>query len=105
MISVIGAGYVGSYTSHLLAKNGFKVNIYEEHNKIGKPIRDTGIVTSTLNNLIKIAAVKSFISVPMIIKNIKIKNLPIEWAAKNLRVRKLVANTTDRSAMTFTPKG
>ncbi len=54
MVSVIGAGYVGSYTSYLLAKNGFKVNIYEEHNKIGKPVRDTGIVTSTLNNLVKI---------------------------------------------------
>ncbi len=54
MISVIGAGYVGNYTSYLLAKDGFRVDIYEEHNKIGKPVRDTGIVTSTLNNLIKI---------------------------------------------------
>ncbi len=54
MVSVIGAGYVGSYTSYLLAKNGFKVNIYEEHNKVGKPVRDTGIVTSTLNSLVKI---------------------------------------------------
>ncbi|MBS3133963.1 NAD(P)/FAD-dependent oxidoreductase [Candidatus Woesearchaeota archaeon] len=54
MISVIGAGYAGSYTSYLLAKNGFKVNVYEEHNNIGKPVRDTGIVTSALGDLIKI---------------------------------------------------
>ncbi|MAG47101.1 hypothetical protein CL617_00720 [archaeon] len=54
MINVIGAGYIGSYTSYLLAKNGFKVNVYEEHKEIGKPVRDTGIVTSTLNNLINV---------------------------------------------------
>lgn len=48
MISIIGAGPIGSYCAYLLAKKGFEVNIYEEHPKAGLPIQCTGIVTKNL---------------------------------------------------------
>ncbi|MBS3149929.1 NAD(P)/FAD-dependent oxidoreductase [Candidatus Woesearchaeota archaeon] len=51
-ISVIGAGPAGSYSAYLLAKEGFNVNLYEEHNLIGKPIQCTGITTSFIENYI-----------------------------------------------------
>jgi len=53
MISVIGAGPAGSYVSYLLAKGGEKVNLYEEHSEIGKPVQCTGITTSYLKDIIK----------------------------------------------------
>lgn len=52
-ISVIGAGPAGTYSAYLLAKEGYKVNIYEEHDIIGKPIQCTGITTSFIENYIK----------------------------------------------------
>ena len=51
-ISVIGAGPAGSYSAYLLAKEGFNVNIFEEHNIVGKPIQCTGITTSFISNYI-----------------------------------------------------
>lgn len=53
MISVIGAGPSGSYAAYLLAKDGYKVNIYEEHNNIGKPIQCTGLITGSLDDVVK----------------------------------------------------
>lgn len=53
MISIIGAGPVGNYAAYLLAKNGYEVNVYEEHLKIGQPIQCTGIVTSSLNKIVR----------------------------------------------------
>ena len=54
MISVIGAGPAGCYSAYLLAKEGKEVNIYEEHNEIGKPLHCTGIVTSSLGKIIEL---------------------------------------------------
>lgn len=54
MISVIGAGPAGSYLAYLLAKKGWKVNVYEEHNQIGLPVQCTGIVTDSLRKFIPI---------------------------------------------------
>lgn len=54
MISIIGAGPVGSYLAYLLAKKGWKVNVYEEHENIGLPVQCTGIVTSSIEKLIPI---------------------------------------------------
>ena len=45
-ITIIGAGPVGNYTGHLLAKSGHNVDIYEEHSQIGNPIQCTGLLTS-----------------------------------------------------------
>ena len=52
-ISVIGAGPAGSYTSFLLSKH-HDVKIIEEHKKIGHPVQCTGIITSKINDYIKI---------------------------------------------------
>ena len=54
MISIIGAGPSGSYLAYLLAKNGYKVNVYEEHSKIGKPVQCTGLITSAVDNVYKV---------------------------------------------------
>lgn len=53
MISIVGAGPVGSYLGYLLAKKGLEVAIYEEHAKIGVPVQCTGIVSSEVGKLIK----------------------------------------------------
>lgn len=54
MIAVVGGGPAGCYTAYLLAKAGKKATVVEEHKKIGSPVQCAGIVTSSLNNLIKI---------------------------------------------------
>lgn len=45
-VVIIGAGPVGCYTGHLLAKLGCDVSIYENHGQIGSPIQCTGILTT-----------------------------------------------------------
>lgn len=52
MISIIGAGPVGSYCAYLLSKRGFRVNLFEEHPKAGLPIQCTGIVTKNILNYV-----------------------------------------------------
>ena len=54
MINIIGAGPIGNYVASLLAKQGEKVQVFEDHKIIGKPIQCTGITTFFLNDLIKI---------------------------------------------------
>ena len=54
MITLIGAGPVGNHVAAQLAKAGHKVNVYEDHKYIGKPIQCTGITTFFLNDLMKI---------------------------------------------------
>ena len=54
MISIIGGGPSGNYLAYLLAKEGSKVNLYEEHDKIGKPIQCTGLLTDSINSFVKI---------------------------------------------------
>lgn len=53
MISIVGAGPVGSYLGYLMAKKGHKVEIYEQHSEVGKPVQCTGITTSGLAKIIK----------------------------------------------------
>lgn len=60
MISIIGAGPVGSFAAYLLAKAGFDVNIFEEHEKIGLPIQCTGLMTEKISELLELK--KSFIT-------------------------------------------
>jgi geranylgeranyl reductase family protein len=54
MVSIIGAGPVGSYLAHKLASNGLNVDVYEDHKKIGIPVACTGILTNYIKSLIKI---------------------------------------------------
>ena len=52
MITIIGAGPVGSYSAYLLAKKGKEVSVFEEHKDIGLPIQCTGIVTNEIQKII-----------------------------------------------------
>ncbi|MEA3430549.1 MAG: NAD(P)/FAD-dependent oxidoreductase [Nanoarchaeota archaeon] len=54
MITIIGGGPAGCYTGYLLAKEGHKVEIYEEHSEIGSPVKCAGIVTEDINNILKL---------------------------------------------------
>jgi geranylgeranyl reductase family protein len=53
-INIIGAGPIGSYTAYLLSKKGYQVNLFEEHQQIGKPIQCTGLLTQSINKFIKL---------------------------------------------------
>jgi len=52
-INIIGGGPAGCYLAYLLS-NKFQVNVYEEHKSIGQPVQCTGIVTSSINNVVNI---------------------------------------------------
>ncbi len=54
MISIIGAGPSGCYSAYLLAKAGKEVQIFEEHKEIGSPVQCTGLVTSSIKNILNI---------------------------------------------------
>lgn len=43
-IAVAGAGVAGSYIAYRLASLGYKVAVFEEHEKIGQPVQCTGII-------------------------------------------------------------
>jgi digeranylgeranylglycerophospholipid reductase len=45
-IAIIGAGPIGCYTAHLLARAGHHVEVFEEHGQIGNPIQCTGLLTA-----------------------------------------------------------
>lgn len=53
-IAIIGAGPAGNFLAWKLAERGYPVDVYEEHNEIGKPVQCTGIVTKTLRELVPI---------------------------------------------------
>ncbi len=53
MVAIIGAGPVGNHLAAQLCKKGFSVDVYEEHQVIGKPVQCTGITTFFLNHLMK----------------------------------------------------
>ncbi|MBU2443798.1 MAG: NAD(P)/FAD-dependent oxidoreductase, partial [Nanoarchaeota archaeon] len=52
-IKIIGGGPVGCYSAAILSKK-HNVTIYEEHKETGKPIQCTGILTDTINEIIKL---------------------------------------------------
>ncbi len=53
-IPIIGSGTIGSYAAYLMAKRGFNVTLYEDHDKIGVPCHCTGIITAGLLDIIKL---------------------------------------------------
>lgn len=54
MITIVGAGPAGSYLACLLAKQGQKVTILEEHDRVGFPVQCTGIVTNSIEKFFKL---------------------------------------------------
>lgn len=61
MVSIIGAGPSGNYLAYLLARKGEGVDVYEDHDVIGRPIQCTGIMTSYLNEMIKVEGWQDFV--------------------------------------------
>ena len=47
-ITIVGGGPIGLYTGFLLSKQGFNVNLFEEHKVIGKPIACSGLLTQDI---------------------------------------------------------
>ncbi len=75
MITIVGAGPAGSYLAYLLAKQGKKVMLLEEHNTIGSPVQCTGIVTHSIEKFFKLkneVIAKKLDKVVVISKNNKI---------------------------------
>jgi geranylgeranyl reductase family protein len=54
-IAVIGAGPAGSQAAYCLASCGYKVDVFEEHPVIGKPVQCTGIISKNLKNIIPVS--------------------------------------------------
>src|SRR3989344_4662170 len=54
MITIVGAGPAGSYLGHLLASQGQKVAILDEHGAVGSPVQCTGIVTHSIENFFRL---------------------------------------------------
>lgn len=54
MIDIIGGGPAGSYAAYLLSKKNEEVKVYESKKQIGLPVQCTGIITSAVNDIIKI---------------------------------------------------
>lgn len=52
-VLIVGAGPAGSATARLLAEQGHAVSVFEEHEKIGRPIACTGLVTNVLWNFVE----------------------------------------------------
>ncbi len=55
MMGIIGAGPIGSYLAGKLGAEGVKVEVYEEHKKIGCPVACTGILTSHLQDFFRVS--------------------------------------------------
>lgn len=53
-VGIIGAGPAGCYAAFLLANKGYDVNVFEEHNEIGEPVQCTGIVTSSIKDILEV---------------------------------------------------
>ena len=81
MISIIGAGPIGSYTAYLLAKEGYNVHLFEEHNEIGKPVQCTGILTSYIEKIIPLN--KKFINTILTKTRIFSQNNHVDFKLKN----------------------
>ena len=80
-ITIIGAGPAGNYLAWKLAEKGHVVDIYEEHNEVGKPVQCTGIVTKTLRDLVPIESsffVNQLSSVQVVAPNNDTFTVPVE---------------------------
>lgn len=54
MITIVGAGPAGSRAAQILAQRGHKVTVIEEHRQIGNPVQCAGVLTNSVNNILKI---------------------------------------------------
>jgi len=91
-VSIIGAGPSGSYLAYLLARKGWKVNVYEEHPVIGKPVQCTGLISKNIVKIIPEKGLENFV--------INKVNGAVFYSAKQkleLKTGKLQAFVVDRA--------
>lgn len=62
MVTIIGAGPVGCYVAYLLAKAGKRVEIFEEHYNVGKPVQCAGLVTKKILDILDFPIDKAVIN-------------------------------------------
>ena len=77
VIAIIGAGPIGCYAAYLLAKQGHKVDLYEEHEQIGRPIQCTGLLTADFDKFFPQLNKESFLINTFKAVNVKTKNQTI----------------------------
>jgi geranylgeranyl reductase family protein len=79
-VVIIGAGPAGSYCARLLAEQGFDVELFEEHKKIGLPVQCTGLVTKEIFTLIERGnfVVNELNGVKVIAPNAKTVEIPLQ---------------------------
>jgi len=98
MINIIGAGPVGSYAAYLLAKKGFEVNVYEEHDKTGEPVQCTGITTKELQKIVDVENVLVNVTKRILVHSpsdeveFKIDNLILDRAGFDRKIAKMAAD-------------
>jgi len=53
-VAVVGGGPVGGYVAGKIASSGYRTAIFEEHNKIGEPLRCAGLVSPRIFDLVDV---------------------------------------------------
>lgn len=53
-VSIVGGGPVGGYVAEKIAKQGYKTSIFEEHKKVGMPLKCAGLVSPRIFDLLNI---------------------------------------------------
>jgi len=57
-VAVIGGGPVGGYVAKKIASEGFKTALFEEHKRIGMPLKCAGLATSRIFNFLDFSKTK-----------------------------------------------
>ena len=52
-VAIVGGGPVGGYISKIISKKGYKVEIFEEHEKIGTPLKCAGLISERAFDLLE----------------------------------------------------
>ena len=52
-VAVIGAGPAGSYAAMRLVQEGYDVDLYEDHQVVGRPVQCTGLLTGPIAKYVK----------------------------------------------------
>ncbi|UCF12331.1 MAG: NAD(P)/FAD-dependent oxidoreductase [Thermoplasmatales archaeon] len=57
-VAVIGGGPIGGYIAKRIAREGFKIALFEEHKRIGLPLKCAGLVTSRIFRILNFPKTK-----------------------------------------------
>jgi len=57
-VAVVGGGPVGGYVAKRIASEGFKTALFEEHKRIGMPLKCAGLITSRIFDFLDFSKTK-----------------------------------------------